>query len=197
MKSETTLARKPLVLVDMDGVLADLEKGLLDYWRALHPELPFVPKTDRTTHDIRVQYESLGAGLGAQMREIMHRDGFYASLEPLEGAVEAMNAMMALGWEVFICTAAARNTRCIAEKAAWVVQYLGPQWVERLIATRDKTLVMGDVLIDDKPHITGLCAPRFRHILYDQPYNRQTQRERMTWANWREILMPLFPALEL
>lgn len=125
------------------------------------------------------------------MREIIHSDGFYASLEPIDGAVAAMYEMRKLGWEVFICTAPARNTRCIAEKAAWIEKYLGKEWVERLIATRDKTLVYGNVLIDDKPKITGLCECQFIHILYDQPYNRKELRSRLTWANWREVLVPI------
>lgn len=32
---------------------------------------------------------------------------------------------------------------------------LGPQFVERIILTRDKTMVLGDLLIDDKDTIQG------------------------------------------
>lgn len=181
----------PVVLVDMDGVLANFEKACLLAWQSKYPDLPFIPLEERVTHDIKVQYNTLGEGLGAKMREIIHSEGFYASMEPIEGAVEVMKLMLQCKWNVFICTAQARNTRCIAEKAEWINQHLGPEWSERLIATRDKTLVRGDVLIDDKPHIIGLYEPQFVHILYDQPYNRSETRQRMTWANWVEILVPL------
>ena len=40
----------------------------------------------------------------------------------------------------------------------------------------DKTLVRGDVLIDDKPHVTGSNAPTWQHLLYDAPYNRDIER---------------------
>lgn len=39
-------------------------------------------------------------------------------------------------------------------------KHLGPQFVERIILTRDKTVVLGDLLIDDKDTIQGLiCFP--------------------------------------
>jgi hypothetical protein len=36
-----------------------------------------------------------------------------------------------------------------------VERNLGPQFVERIILTRDKTMVLGDLLIDDKDTIQG------------------------------------------
>ena len=37
----------------------------------------------------------------------------------------------------------------------WVEKHLGPQFVERIILTRDKTMISGDLLIDDKEVIQG------------------------------------------
>ena len=37
----------------------------------------------------------------------------------------------------------------------WVEKHLGPQFVERIIVTRDKTVISGDLLIDDKEVIQG------------------------------------------
>jgi hypothetical protein len=39
-----------------------------------------------------------------------------------------------------------------------VEQNLGPEFVERIILTRDKTVVMGDLLIDDKDNIQGWAS---------------------------------------
>ena len=38
----------------------------------------------------------------------------------------------------------------------WVENHLGKDWIDRLILTRDKTMINGDVLIDDKINITGI-----------------------------------------
>jgi len=38
---------------------------------------------------------------------------------------------------------------------AWVKQHLGAEWMKRIIITCDKTLIHGDLLIDDKHAVTG------------------------------------------
>lgn len=38
----------------------------------------------------------------------------------------------------------------------WVEKHLGPEFVERIILTRDKTVVSADLLFDDKDTIRGL-----------------------------------------
>lgn len=38
---------------------------------------------------------------------------------------------------------------------AWVEKHLGQEFLEQVILTRDKTLITGDILIDDKPDIQG------------------------------------------
>jgi 5'-nucleotidase len=58
-----------------------------------------------------------------------------------------------------------------------------------MIIAADKTLVRGDVLIDDRPYIKGDFTPSWEYILYDQPYNRKnTEFRRLDWSNWREVL---------
>lgn len=44
---------------------------------------------------------------------------------------------------------------CVFVQYAWVEQHLGHDFLEQVILTRDKTLITGDLLIDDKPDILG------------------------------------------
>jgi 5'-nucleotidase len=67
--------------------------------------------------------------------------------------------------------------------------HLGTEFTTRVILTRDKTLVRGDGLIDDKPTIGGIATPQWRHVLFNQPYNRQFPGPRVDWENWREALL--------
>ena len=41
----------------------------------------------------------------------------------------------------------------MTEKYQWVEKYLGKSAVSQLMLTKDKTIVHGDILIDDKPMI--------------------------------------------
>ncbi len=101
-----------------------------------------------------------------------------------------MEEMLRLGFDVWICTTpilAYHN--CVLEKYEWVEEHLGSDWTPRIILTRDKTIVSGHFLIDDKPEIEGAAVPSWEHIVYDQPYNRTiTRQRRITWRNWKSFL---------
>lgn len=51
---------------------------------------------------------------------------------------------------------------------AWVERHLGPEFLDKVILTRDKTIVSGDILIDDKPDILGRI--RVSSILHPELY---------------------------
>jgi 5'-nucleotidase len=104
--------------------------------------------------------------------------------------VEGVHALLALGHDVRICTSPlTQYQNCVAEKYEWVERHLGLDFVSRIVVTKDKTLVHADVLVDDKPLVEGVRTPSWKHVLFDQPYNRGVHGERMTWANWRHVLL--------
>jgi 5'(3')-deoxyribonucleotidase len=76
--------------------------------------------------------------------------GFFCDLKPLLGAVESVARLRELGHDVWILTRpSVKNLNCYSEKAYWVQKYLGEDMVEKLILACDKSLLKGDVLIDD------------------------------------------------
>ncbi len=75
--------------------------------------------------------------------------GFFTSLEEIPGAVEAIN-LIAEEYDTWILTRpSTKNPLCYTEKRVWVEQHLGMKWVERLIICPEKSLLNGDILIDD------------------------------------------------
>ena len=63
-----------------------------------------------------------------------------------------------------------------------------------MIVTRDKTVVAGDVLVDDKPSVDGVGIPSWEHVVFDQPYNRGTEGRRLvSWRDWRRVLGAVVP----
>jgi len=173
--------------VDMDGVISDFDGAFLKRWRERHPEKFFVPLEERTTFYVKEQYPD---DLKPLVSEIVWAPGFFRGMLPIEGAKEALFEMDAMGTEVFICTSPLSTYKnCVLEKFEWVDKHLGTGWTKRIILTRDKTLVKADILIDDKPNITGVeVLPGWEHILYDRPYNRNVNRKRLTWNDWKEVL---------
>ncbi|XP_075627097.1 5'(3')-deoxyribonucleotidase, cytosolic type isoform X3 [Balearica regulorum gibbericeps] len=162
------------VLVDMDGVLADFEGAVLRDFRARFPGEP-----------------------RAKVASIYESPGFFLGLDPIPGALEAMQEMIRMqDTEVFICTSPLQKyEHCIVEKYKWVEKHLGPEFVERIILTRDKTVVSADLLFDDKDTIRGAeLNPSWEHILFTCCHNRHVQlqaprRRLLSWADdWKSIL---------
>ena len=174
------------ILIDQDGVLANYQACLHAILREEHSSGPWLPLDQLLHHDTEKNYPPEWTDV---IDEIVLRKGFYRNLEPIAGGKDALEHLLSLGHEVRICTAPKRDFRnCTLEKLEWIKEYLGQKWVERTIITRDKTFVHGDILIDDKPNITGACRPSWEQIFYDQPYNRAHNKRRLNWTNYKEIL---------
>ena len=175
------------ILVDMDGVITDFDQEFLQRWRKRHPEKFYIPLEKRSVFYVRDEYPQ---ELKPLVEEILFDSSFFAEMTPVPGAKEALDEMDAKGWEVFICSSPLSfYGNCVLEKYKWVETVLGPAWVKRIILTKDKTIIKADILIDDRPEVTGLESnPTWEHILYDRPYNRDINKRRLTWENWKDVL---------
>ncbi|CAL9701367.1 unnamed protein product [Knipowitschia caucasica] len=183
------------VLVDMDGVLADFEGGFLRKFRARFPQEPFISLEERRGFWVSAQYGELREDLCDKAISIWESKDFFLELEPLPGAVEVVKQMSQMeNTDVFICTSPIkRYQHCPQEKYAWVEKHLGHDFLDQVILTRDKTLVSGDILIDDKPDILGVeSSPSWEHILFSACHNLHQncpQRRLTSWADdWRSLL---------
>lgn len=176
------------ILVDMDGVITDFEREFLERWRQQHPDKLHIPLEERTIFYLIKQYP---AEYDKHIRQIISTAGFYRDQRPIPGSLESLSEMLKLGLEVFICTSPLTDYQnCVLEKFEWVDRHLGKEWVNRLILAKDKTMVLADILIADKPQVDGVVTRTpWEHVLYDAPYNKKvTGKRRLTWANWKEVL---------
>ncbi|MBI1968349.1 5'-3'-deoxyribonucleotidase [Candidatus Woesearchaeota archaeon] len=176
-----------IILADMDGVLADFERGFLENYRMAYPHKPSVPLEERKAFQVKDDYPE---ELQPLVKAIYQAPGFIRSLPPIAGGLEALCEMASQKHDVFICTSPlSQYDPCVVEKYHWVDEHLGKDWTKKIILANDKTLIHGDILIDDKPEIKGLETPSWEHILYTQPYNRHIDsKRRLTWQDWREVL---------
>lgn len=178
-----------IILVDLDGPLADFEGEFLKRWRKKFPDEFFIPFEERKTFFISNDYPE---NLRDKIIEIPLISGFFSNLPPVAESLKSVKEIAALGHKVFICTSDIYGSRTsLAEKRTWIQEYLGHDFAKTMIFTRDKTLIRGDYLIDDKPAITGLLEPDWKHIVFDQPFNRDVTdkaRIKSDWSNWKEII---------
>jgi hypothetical protein len=117
------------VFIDMDGVLCDIAAAYKEAQRT-HPDVAFPQSIP----------------------------GLFASLRPISGAVEAVAQLRSdPRFDIWILSApSARNPACYSEKRIWVER---DPLAKRLILSSDKSLLRGDVLIDD--NVGGKGQERF------------------------------------
>jgi 5'-nucleotidase len=184
-----------VILLDMDGVLADWDGGCRLAWGER-------TAIDRTASYYMERCIPEDAVSQADAQCLMLSAGFFRGLAPIPGAIRAAKAMRAAGYEVFLCTNPLAHSRhCVQEKLDWVGEHLGDEWRDRVILTNNKFLVAGDVLVDDKPFATlprgkNMPPPSWKQIVFDAPYNRHLGGEAngvariVSWGEeeWRPCL---------
>lgn len=122
-----------IVYIDMDDVLCDY-RGAFNRALSSNPEI----------HYPQSQY------------------GFYANLTPINGAIDSVHYLLSSSkFKPYILTAPSIfNPLSYTEKRIWVEKYLGFKFTERLIISPDKSLLNGDLLIDDR--VTGHGQESFK-----------------------------------
>ena len=177
------------ILVDQDGVIADWQ---YTYDTLMAEQLPHVQIIPREEIKIFKAQKLYAEEHHAAIAVMMNTPGFYRNLLPIEGAITALKEMKAAGFNVRICTAPyVTHETCASEKMQWIGEHLGEEWKELVVITSDKTLVRGDILIDDKPKISGSMEPLWQHVVFDAPYNRHIETRLNQWTDWKNVLPAL------
>ncbi len=193
------MTRNPIILLDQDGVLFDYNGELYRRWADRHPaefDLHHVP-LDQVPYNLIKSHTGM---VRHHLEEIENEPGFFGSLPPIPGAIDAAHELVAMGCHVCICTRPAKSTIavCALDKFRLVERTLGTPWLERMMVVRDKTFAYGDILIDDRPTVEGVNpSPSWTHVLYDQPYNRTMGKPRVAWdGDWRTTIHEVLAARE-
>lgn len=185
------------VLLDLDQVLADFEGHFLKVFRRKYPDEPYTELEHREGFYIKEQYEKLKPGLGEKCENLWKVKGFFQDLEEVPGSIAAAKEMAQMeGVDVFICTSPIIQYKyCIREKYNWVAKHLGKDWVEKIIMTRDKTMVAGHILIDDKQTVNGVNPyPMWEHVVFSACHNQKSdlkgkrRLENWTDGSWKDLI---------
>ena len=133
LNSETDMKCGKIVYVDMDNVLVDFKSGL-----------------DRVPEAIKADYADDGTGK-------THYDdipGIFSLMDPMPGAIEAMEELDKVFDLYILTTAPWLNPSAWRDKLEWVQRYFGKDkgtiFYKRLIISHEKQLNCGDFLIDDR-----------------------------------------------
>lgn len=114
--------------------------------------------------NVLVDFKSGVNRIDEQTRERYGKDldeipGICALMDPMPGAIEAVNQLKNHFDLYILSTAAWNNPTTWYDKLNWVKKYFGGKkddvFYKRLILSHHKDLCMGDFLIDDRPDKNG------------------------------------------
>jgi 5'(3')-deoxyribonucleotidase len=169
------------VLIDVDGPLGDFVKPYLD---------TVYECTGRRYQPGDLKLWDLASTLELTSDEVRRvhtaitRRGFCASIRPLPGAFEAVEALQELADVRIVTTPLQGSVFWVSERTEWLARYFGIK-PDQIHFCERKHEVRGDLLIDDNPdHVRRFPG---RALLWSLPHNAsETALERV--SSWSDVL---------
>ncbi len=172
-----------IVLVDMDDVLEELAIG---WTRYLNDKYHLsVTEGSVADWDIAKYFPTLTE---KQVYDAEFDDHIWDFVDVTPGAVEGVQELIKDGHEVFIVTATRYETMKYKMDTLLFKYFPFLDWGQ-VIVTENKQLILGDVLIDDRPH--NFMGGVYEKILFDRPHNRSFDENEVGAKrvyNWTEVL---------
>lgn len=162
------MSATPTLLLDMDGPLADFDVHFYNRCEGRYGFNVAGPheRTARyfTDHIPNRRHR-------AEARKMIDDAGWFRDLPVTPGALEGVDGLLAAGIDVWVCTKPLEvNPTCRDDKGAWLRRYF-PMLEHKLILAPDKSMIRGDILLDDAPHLKWLNRACWHPVVFTAPYN--------------------------
>lgn len=158
---------EPRILIDVDGVLADFMGAVLSFVNTRHG-------TNFNHHDMYDDFRVVIKEYHTQeLENFIKSEGFCQMLKVLPGAIEGVQKLRDLGWDIMFVTSPYKDAPTWAyDRMKWLERYFGATR-EDVIFARNKKYVHGVTLIDDLPRN---CIEWSRYnqacsYMYERPWN--------------------------
>lgn len=176
--------RPPTVLFDSDGVIYDFESAYLAHHNRQYPH-----------HDpVTGPFEKFDVGYGrseevANALQLSMASLDWTTLGVDPRAQQILPALLEAGVDVAVVTS--HRVDNLYSPSAKVYQFhedFAGALDDRVYIALDKTRVFGDLLIDDKPTVTGKITPFWRHVYFTQRYNAELDGPRTDWDTMLDVI---------
>lgn len=175
---------KPVVLVDMDGVLTDFGAAVTNKLQSFHANI-IIPQ--RVSNDIA---DDFPPELSQDIYEIIRDENFFNQMPLNKGAIEGWEQLLRLGYDPRVCSSPlADNPRCVEAKKEWLKEKMVPHFGSRVLnlaqITRDKHSIDAVANIDDNPLLVVEPATTWQHVMFTQRYNTSINTD-LRLDGWRD-----------
>lgn len=168
------IIRKRLI-VDMDGVLADIYSQMIDC---------DARETGRRKSPAELagvsEYEAF-----PRLAVHLHAAGFFRGAPVVPDSQEVLAELNAR-YEVFVVSAATEFPLSLTEKQSWLQEHFPFITWQQLVLCGSKRVIQGDIMIDD--HFKNLDGFTGRTLLFTQPHNQLADSRRHERVDsWKQI----------
>jgi 5'-nucleotidase len=169
------------ILVDVDGVIADLHTEWLHYYN--------IEYKDNLTIDKIVDWDMqkfVKPECGAKIFDYLYDPTLYDRVAPIDGAISSIRWLRQHGFDVRFVTSGVQPAK---------IQWLGDcglllgehfMFSPDVVVAHDKSIIRADILIDDNVNncndFSGLS------ILFAQPWNSEHKTGHYRADNWPDVI---------
>lgn len=169
-----------ILLCDVDDVLGSLVSPTLSIYNKIYDDN--LNTSDITEWDIT---KFVKPECGNKIYDIMTSPSIYDIVTPLEGALDGINFIRSEGIRVVFVTAAFLSVA--GRKFIWLEDNDFQPTKENYIETFDKSLIIGDYMIDD--NLTNVRSTNAKNkILFNAPWNLGLKWSGNRANNWNNVI---------
>lgn len=167
---------KLTVLVDMDGVLADVYQHFIDWHK----------KETNENLDIKKMNGILEEDAFPLFKKHVNTVDFFRTAPAIKNAIKGLEYLNNK-YEVVIVSSATEFPNSLKEKYEWLKDHCSFISWHQIIFCGSKKYIEGDIMIDD--HVKNLRLFEGKRILFSQPHNYYITDQSMTRvSSWEDIM---------
>lgn len=180
------------LLLDMDGPMAAFDEAFFTACRTAGFQMD-IDHPSKQIHRYSTDHIA-DRFTRNRARELVNQDGWFRNLPVTPGSQEGVEELLSADFDIWVCTKPLEsNKTCRDEKAAWLAEHF-PQLKNRLITAPDKSMIIGDILLDDAPKLEWLGRALWRPVIFTMPFNvtgsKWEDLPHWTWGDDPEQLIP-------
>lgn len=191
---------KPILLLDMDGPLADFDRAAWEWGHSSGLMFDIESLADQrhrflTDHVVGCGHPGTTRpcphGAGHMRRHIHQDETWFRDLPVTPGAIQGVAQLEAI-FDVWVCTKPLEaNPGCRDGKQAWIDKHF-PSLSRKLVMAPDKSMVVGAVLLDDAPKPQWVDVAHWEPVVFSTPWNGEGSRWEVyphwTWGDPLAVL---------
>lgn len=155
------MTKNEIVIIDIDDVCADLLTTWLECYNCDWND--HITKFDIKSWEID---KYVKPECGKKIFEYIKDASLYYGVQPIENALEGVNFLRELGFNVVFCTMVDWGNG----KYKWMKEHEFTKSDEEFIVCKNKSLIRADMMIDDNTHYVQTFKGSLA-ILFSQPHN--------------------------